>query len=242
MSTDALTEGVLRLADEIESGQAPIGADPSLEHIPVGTDAVVHQLVYSTMLWESSHEVAGRCMQAIRSGVVDFNELRVCSGFEMLFMLPKECPRKEERAARLLATLSAVFEREHRLALDGVAAMPKREARQYLDGLDGMTPFVAARIMLVTLGGHAFPADGRIARVLLDAGLISPGEASPADLCARLERAVRAADAPRVYALLETAAGSVPARRRRRSTGKTEKSESERAEEPSRPNGTGGSE
>ena len=216
MNTDALSEGVLRLADEIRSRGVDPGDDPSLERIPLGTDPLVHQLVYSTMLLESSHEAAGKCMEAIREAVVDFNELRVCSGYELFAMLPRECPAKEERAARLLACMNAVFEREHGLNLDAVASMPKREARQYLDGLDGMTPFVAARMVLVSLGGHAFPTDARIAGLLLDAGLITPDDAEPAVLCSKLERAVRAADAPRVYALLEAAAGAAPKRRRKR--------------------------
>lgn len=216
MSIESLSEGVLGLAEQINARGVEPAEDPSLDRIPLGTDPLVHQLVYSSMLWESSHDNAGRCMEAVRESVVDFNELRVCSPAELQAMLPRDCPAKEERSARLLAAMNDVFEREHGLNLESVAAMPKRDARQYLDTLEGMTPFVAARVVLVSLGGHAFPADGRIAGLLLDAGLITPEESEPATLCARLERAVRAADAPRVYALLESAAADAPKRRRKR--------------------------
>lgn len=208
MSTDQLTEAIIAHADAIEARLGPPGPDPSLEHVPVGTDPLVHQIVYSMLLWDASHDLAARSLEQLRRCVVDFNELRVCSGAELRDMLPRECPRKEERTSRLLASLNEVFVREHGLNMSAVAAMPKREARQYLDSLDGLPQFAAARVMLVSLGGHAFPVDGRIGAVLTAAGLIDG--AAPDEIGARMERAVRAADAPRVYALFEADASAGP--------------------------------
>lgn len=212
MSHDALTESVLALAGTLEARLGPPGLDPSLSHVPVGTDPLVHQLVYSMMLWESSHAMAEACMEAVRGAVVDLNELRVCTVDELCEILPKACPGKEERAMRLLGALNDVFVREHALSLAALGAVPKREARQYLDALAGLPQFAAARVVLVSLGGHALPVDGRIAGVLGAAGV--PDAENPDALGARLERAVRAADAPRVYALLEAEASANPPKAR----------------------------
>jgi hypothetical protein len=206
VTNEETTEAVLALADAIESKLGPPPPDPSLGLPTGGVEPLVHQLVYSTLLWESSHENAESCLGAIAGEVVDFNELRVCSVSEVRDMLPRSCPKRDERAARLLGGLNAVFEREHALTLAALGALPKRDARQYLDALDGVPQFVAARVLLVSLGGHAFPADERLCQLLRSAKAIPADKAPAAEVGARLERAVRAADAPRVYALLEAQA------------------------------------
>jgi endonuclease III len=215
VNAEALTEPILTLAGTIESrrGAAPPASDPSLDRTPVGADPLVYQLVYSMLLWEASHDLASRCLEAIRAEVVDFNELRVCSVGEVAAMLPRDCPKRSERVDRLLTALNAIFLREHGLSLSHLQGLPKREARQYLDALPGLPQFAAARVLLVSLGGHAFPTDARIARVLEEAGVIDTRNARNPDLGSKLERAVRAADALRVYGLLEAEACELPARR-----------------------------
>lgn len=213
MNAEALTEPILSLAAAIESRRGAPTPDASLSHTPVGTDPLVYQLVYSMLLWEGSHDLACRCLDAIRAEVVDFNELRVCSVGEVCEILPRDCPQRNERVDRMLTALNTIFTREHGLSLASLNAMPKREARQYLDSAPGLPQFVAARILLVSLGGHAFPADSRIARVLEDAGVIDASDADNPDLGSKLERAVRAADSARVYALLEAEACELPPRK-----------------------------
>lgn len=217
MSGEILTEAVLALADSIEARRGPPGPDPSLALLPEIADPLVHQLVYSMLLWESSHEAAADALQRVLDQVVDYNELRVCSASELRDMLAKECPRREERADRLLCALNAIFLQENGLSLMTLQALPKREARQYLDAIAALPPFAGARVMLVGLGGHAFPADDRLAALLRDADALAadaPADLGAAELVAGLERGVRAADAPRVYALLEAEAAHRPAAQR----------------------------
>ncbi len=211
MNAEAQTDPILALADAIESRRgAPPATDPSLDRAPLGADPLVYQLIYSMLLWEGSHDLAARCLEAIRAEVVDFNELRVCSVEEVCALLPRDCPRRPERVDRLLTALNDIFLREHGLTLAHLNALPKREARQYLDALPGLPQFVAARVMLVSLGGHAFPTDSRIGRVLANAGVIDAADMDHPDLGTRLERSVRAADSARVYALLEAEARDLP--------------------------------
>lgn len=198
-----LGDSIASVVDTIQTRDGVPSEDPSLSIPHLNDDPTAIQLVYSMLLWEASHELAGRAFAAIRDGLTGLNELRVCDVEEIFALLPREIPRREERAPRLFTALNAVFSDQHALSLRSVAAMPKREARQYLDGLAGVPPFVAARVVLVSMGGHAMPADDRIAAVLAHHGVIDDAKIPHGELIAHLERAVRAADAARVYALLE---------------------------------------
>jgi len=224
--SDDLGQSVLAAADAIEQSLGAPPPDASFALCPEGEDALVHQLVYSLLLWESSHESAGKSLDAFRSELTGYNELRVCSADEIARMLPRE-PRRDERAARLIATLNDVFEKYHGLSLASIAAMPKREARQVLDGIHGLPSFCASRMMVLTLGGHAFPLDDRLASVLGSFGIAPAANETTPEFASRLERAVRAADAPRVYALLELQAATgigqtkTAARKSSRRSGKT---------------------
>ncbi|MEM9374125.1 MAG: hypothetical protein AAGA55_10825 [Planctomycetota bacterium] len=188
--------------------------DPSSHFRRDHEDPIVAEVVYSLLLWESDHQRACRGFEAIEKTLTGLNELRVCDADEIAAMLPRDTPGRQDRAARLVAILNDIFAREHALTLASLAGAPKREARQYLDGLQGMPPFVAARVALIAIGGHAVPADDRIAGVLAKHGVIEDLTLSNAELISQLERAVRASDAPEAYALLECEAATLKTSRR----------------------------
>jgi hypothetical protein len=104
--------------------------------------------------------------------VTDLNELRVTVVDDYLEYFGGGCPRAEERADRLRATLRGVFHREHSTDLSGPAGGPKKEFREYLDSLEGMAPFVAARTALIAAGSHAVPVDERTLRLLVKSGVV----------------------------------------------------------------------
>ena len=79
--------------------------------------------------------------------------------------------------------------------------MSKREARAYLESLDGIPDFVAKRVLLTVLGGHCFPLDERLLGVLQEAGILD-GE-SAEDASTKLERAIRAGESTSCFAALE---------------------------------------
>lgn len=161
---------------------------------------IVRQMVHSFLLWESSLSKAEKAMQAISSELSDFNELRVCLPGELMSIIGTRYPKAEERCLRLRACLNAIYESEHRTALPQIDALGKREARIAIDSLEGMVSFVAARVVLIELGGHCFPVDSRVASVL--SGLAEPDELD-ASIASKLERAFRAGEIGPVYAALE---------------------------------------
>lgn len=164
-------------------------------------DPVVVEMVRSFLTWESGSDFAERTLAHIRDHVVDFNELRVFLPEEIAAMMGDD-PRAQERAERLRASLSELYVREHDMRLAHLAEEGKRDVRAYLDTLDGMHPFVAARVSLLRFGGHAFPVDCRLRDALARAKVV-PAEQPPSEVSGWIERQVRAGEALPNYIALE---------------------------------------
>ncbi len=183
---------------------AMLGESPALAEefphpaCPKGTDAPLARLVESFMWWEAGVRHAPAAVDKLCAELVDYNELRICLPDEVLAIIGTKYPKGQERCERLHAALNAVYNREHALNLETLLSMPKREARVYLEGLDGITPFIASRVMLLTLGAHAFPVDSRIAGVLEEASIADSGE-QPAQVAAKMERLLRAGECREIY-------------------------------------------
>jgi len=168
------------------------------------------ELVRSFLLWEAPRSKAELAMKRVQQAVVDINELRVCFPEEIIAILGERYPRVEERAQRLRAVLNDIYIREHAVSLDKLKSAGKREARQYLDSLDGMPQFVAARVFLLALGGHAVPLDDRMIARLAAEGVLEPG-AAVEKAASALERHVKAGEAAELHMLLQAWADDGPA-------------------------------
>lgn len=182
-------------------GPVPSEAAPVEDQVD-GECRVVHRLVESFLLWESSSVRAERAMDAIRTDVVDLNELRVCLTTELVGIIGVRYPLARERSERIRICLNTIYEHENRVDLRSLMVLSKRDARTRLDEMPGMVPFVSARVVLLELGGHAFPVDSRIRSYLSSIGCSSEHEAA---LASKLERAFRAGEIASVYAEIERA-------------------------------------
>ncbi|MBX3386650.1 MAG: hypothetical protein KF768_08780 [Phycisphaeraceae bacterium] len=171
---------------------------------------VLAELVRSFLVWEAGTAKAASAIRRIEQAVVDFNDLRVCMHDEFLRLLGKSTPKTEDRAMRMRAALNDVYLREHGMTLEHLPALPKREAREYLESVEGVPRFVAARTILLALSGHAAPVDSRILRVLTEARAVPP-TATTDDAAALLEKRIRAGELLEAYLLLQAQADE-PAR------------------------------
>jgi endonuclease III len=159
-------------------------------------------LLRSFLLWESTTSKAQGALKRVEAAVVDFNELRHCMPDELVRLIGERYPRVSERALRLRTALNRIYAKEHAVCLERLTGVSKREAREYLDALDGVPRYVSARVALVCLGAHAAPVDSRIRRRLVEAKVID-AETSVDEAASVLERRVRAGEMPEVYALLQ---------------------------------------
>lgn len=194
--SDTLFDDLKALLGDASSGEpSPTPAGPP------ETDPLLHELVHAFLVWEAGIKLAEEGVEKLLRTHVDWNELRVSFSDEAAAVLGAKYPLATERCERLRATLNDVYEREDALTLDRLNEIGKREARTYLESLDGIPAFVARRVFLCALGGHCFPLDDRLLGVLQRGGLLDDEDAEGAS--AKLERAVRAGDSASCFAALE---------------------------------------
>ncbi len=166
------------------------------------TEPLLSHFVKAFLVWESTTPKALQAIKRLEAALVDFNELRACMPDETVRIIGERYPRAAERALRLRTALNILYTRAHRVTLEHLAGTPQKEAREYLDKLDGVPPFVAARVCLLGLAHHAAPVDSRIQRRLIEAK-VCPAESSPEFGAAHLEKHARDGELPEVYALLQ---------------------------------------
>jgi len=168
---------------------------------PPATDPVV-QLVLSFLNWNTSTRKAEDAYDALLTEFVDINELRVSGIDQILDIIGHDYPEARPRIIRLKQALHEVFVREHALGFASALAQGKKEQRVYLDTLPGITPYVAAQVMLVSFNGHAMPVDEKLRMMLEREGCIDEG-LTTADTEALLLRQVKAADALAAHMALQ---------------------------------------
>jgi hypothetical protein len=175
---------------------------PILPDPPDEFDALVHQLVFSMLLWEASTGQAKGALRRIRESVVDYNELRVCVPDEVAHVMGDKYPLAHERAMRLRSALNDIYHRQHSICLKHLPDLGRREARAYLDSLEGMPPYVSGRVCLIGAISHAVPVDDRLCELLVQEQVLEAGCHSDA-ATTWLERHVRAEEALESHLLLQ---------------------------------------
>jgi len=165
-------------------------------------DDPVAVLVQSWLLWETTTARAIPAYQALRERFVDFNDLRVSMSDEIVDALPSRYPAAAERAERLRATLRGIYLREHAVSLESVRDQGKRDARKYVESLEGVVPYVSARLVLLAFGTHVIPVDGALLARLREEDVVDEN-ATDSDASGVLTRAVKAGDGEAVHASLQ---------------------------------------
>ncbi|NBC10119.1 MAG: hypothetical protein GVY24_00090 [Planctomycetes bacterium] len=168
---------------------------------PPATDPIV-QLVISFLSWNASTRKAEDAYGKLMSEFVDINELRVSSIDQIVTIIGEDYPEARPRVARMREALHEIFLREHALSTTTLAAKNKKDQRTYLDTLPGMTPYVAAQVMLLSFNGYAMPVDEKLVLLLEREGCVDEG-LSPAEVEAALLRQIKAADALKAHLALQ---------------------------------------
>jgi len=188
------------------NGSGPSGGDSSAWRSPTPSESPgidpIRELIYAHVLWNGSARAADAVMERSENELADFNELRVCVPDELRELMEAEDACAGERCVRLHLALNDLWRREQALTLDPVAELSKREVRTYLESLEGVPRFAAARVALLCFGVHVFPVDARLAGLLSEAGVLPPAT-SDDEAAGKLERAVRASTALDTYLALE---------------------------------------
>lgn len=163
----------------------------------------IDEFIWSFLLWESTAPKAEHALRRIRAATVDFNELRVSLPGEIRAMLGDRYPLVSERAVRLRAALDDIYRKERAVSLARLRSLTKRESRRALDEIEATPAFVAARVQLVSIGGHAAPLDQRTFDLLRREGVFGDDSLTLRDASHLLARHVKASEALRTHLLLQ---------------------------------------
>lgn len=158
---------------------------------PAEPENALESLLLSFLMWETSSDKALTALGKIRQHIVDLNDLRVTMPQELVGMIGERYPRAQDRALRMRATLRDIYLREHAMSLEGITEAGKRDVRRYIETLEGMVPYVAARVMLLRFGVHAVPVDDQLRDRLAEEG-VTAADADPAELGTWITRQVKA--------------------------------------------------
>lgn len=180
----------------------PRSADRPCSHT---ADPIVLELVRSFFIWETGTKSSARSLAQLEAATADYNEVRVCLPHEVGRIVTHHDARFEERVLRLRSVLNDIYRREHDLLLAHLTQQPKRDARAYLESLDGMPPFVSARVCVTALGAHGVPVDSRVVAALAaEKAIPAELESAPHGDCASwLEHHIRADEAASVHIRFE---------------------------------------
>jgi len=167
------------------------------------------------VLGVTATEKASRvAVERLFESAVDWNEIRVSNPADISSVIDALVPESLAASGRLVRALQALFDRENQLSLERIKTIPRREARQFLDELDGMDPHAVASVVLWGLGGHAIPVNDALLHALHAADLVHP-EATRAEVQAFIERHVSADEAREFCIIMRTFAEKHAAKAKR---------------------------
>ena len=168
---------------------------------PPARDAVT-QLIVSFLTWNATRAQAEKAYQNLMGVLTDNNDVRVTYQQELVKLIGETYPDAEVRVARLHEALNEVYLREYDVKMASIESKAKKEQRQYLDTLPGITPYVAAQVTLLCFGGHAMPVDDKLLSLLIDEGVFEE-DTTPAQAEGVLLKHIKAADAFQSHLLLQ---------------------------------------
>ena len=157
-------------------------------------DDPVRQLGIAVLGVKYGDAQATRAIDRLLTKMADWNEVRVSRPSEINEAMGNANPSRLEQCQRLTKALQSVFDHENRISLNRLKQLGRREARQYLERLEGVDEYVVASIALWSLGGHGIPVDDQFLEALRKAELVHPA-ATRSEVQAFLERHVSATDA-----------------------------------------------
>lgn len=167
-------------------------SDEPLRRLAVGILGVDHRI-----------EDVERAVDRLQGKMVDWNEVRVSTFEEIQEALEHKSIGNEESCRNLIHAMQSVYDKENILSLDRLKSIGRREARQYLESLNGVNEFAVASVVLWSLNGHAIPINNRLLQALRDANLVNPS-ATRAEVQAFLERHIPATQAKEFYITMQS--------------------------------------
>ncbi|MHC4572778.1 MAG: hypothetical protein ACYS76_01380 [Planctomycetota bacterium] len=193
-------------------------------------DDAVDALVYAIVSERLSSAAAQSAIKAFGDYFADSNDLRVSRAEEVVEVLGRDTPLTRDIALTLTKALGAVFEKYNTVSLKALKKLGKKQARQILGKMNGVSAFAVDYCMLTALQGHAIPLTRNMIDYLRNNELVHP-EADDQEIEGFLAKQISAENAHEFYALLRRESESRRARKKKKTTGRTKRKTAGRGEE-----------
>jgi endonuclease III len=183
-------------------------------------DDPVDGLIYAIISEQMSQAATQSVIKKFADYFIDQNDLRVSRAEEVVAALGEDTPLTRDIALALTKALRTVFDKYHTVSLKALKKMGKKPARQVLEKINGVTPFVVDYCVLASLQGHAIPLTRKMIDYLRHNELVHP-DADDQQIEGFLAKQISADNAYEFYALLRRESESRRARRKKaaRTTG-----------------------
>ena len=142
-------------------------------------------------------------MKKMNEYFVDFNDLRVSRQDEMIEVLGQDNEKIRQMSKGLGAVLNAIYNIYEDFNLEPLKKMGKRPSRQWLEDLDGISPFAVNYCMLIGFQSHAIPLNDRMIQWLKKQELVH-AEANPVEIEGFILKQISAKETLAFYALLRS--------------------------------------
>jgi hypothetical protein len=169
---------------------------------PPEMDDPVEILIYSQLVWESTSSKADEAWSWLAEEALDWHELRVSTPAEIAQMCRDTSELALERGKRLKMMLNHLYQRHHEVTMAPEFEHGKRDLRESIESLDGMTPFVAARWLLLCGDIGDVPIDDQLCWMLSNAECVDES-ATLIEVATWVGRQVKSDQALDVHATLQ---------------------------------------
>jgi len=164
-------------------------------------DEPLDALVYAIVGENMSESATQSAMKKLADNFVDLNDLRVSSTEEIVEVLGADTSAIRDMALALTRVLRAVFNECNMVSLKALKKIGKRPAKQTLEQINGINPFVIDYCMLTSLQAHAIPLTEKMIELLRISQVVHP-DADEQEIKGFLARQISADRAYEFYALL----------------------------------------
>lgn len=165
-------------------------------------EAPIDALVFAVVSEFFSNEESLKIFDRINEHFIDKNDLRVSRTEEIVDVLGGGINDETKQvAANLTAALRKIFEEYDSICIDEIFEAGKRQAKQTLEDLNALSPFVVNFVMLKVMQAHALPMTVKMVNYLKENGFVDP-EADDNEINGFIERNISANDLEEFYLML----------------------------------------
>lgn len=160
-------------------------------------EALVHAVISENM----SEQAAQSAIKNFADYFVDLNDLRVSRIEEIVDALGESTQNTKDIASTIVKVLRYIFDTYNNISLMTLKKIGKRQAKQVLEKMDGVSRFAANYCLLTSLQSHTIPLTKNMIECLKDNQIVHP-DADEQEIEGFLTKQISAENAYEFYTLL----------------------------------------